>query len=278
MKLSTGLAVGASVAVGAFAAHATPNVSIQHAVVRVTVIPEARSDIAVTVTKVNPRLPLKITRNGENVTIDGELLLRPPNCHSLFGRRVVGVLGVGEVGDADMPAVVIRTPRVVDIGASGAVFGTVGAGDGVDLSNGGCGDWAIADQNGPLKLHVAGSGNVRAGSAAAADVAVSGSGDVTMHVLRGGLSARIAGSGDVKAATVNGPLHARVVGSGDVGVHDGAVSQMDVSVAGSGDVHFGGVAQSLTANVAGSGDVSAGRVTGLVTKHIAGSGGVHAGR
>ncbi|MDB5480170.1 MAG: hypothetical protein JWO83_1223 [Caulobacteraceae bacterium] len=270
-----GVAAMASLAAGA--APAAPSVEIRHAVARVTIVPEARSNVAVFVTRTNARLPLRITREGDRVVVDGGLGWRNINCHNVFGRPAASVSGIGAIGYDDMPQVVVRMPLRATAAAGGAVFGVVGPGAGLDLSNAGCGDWKVADQNGPLRVSIAGSGDVRTGSVAAADVHVSGSADVNMRAARGGLTASVTGSGDITAARVDGPLRVRVGGSGDVRIKDGAVTDMNVSVAGSGDVRFGGVAQSLEANVAGSGDVSAARVTGPVSKHVAGSGDVSVG-
>jgi hypothetical protein len=272
------MGVGALASLAAGAVQADPSVEIRHAVARVTIVPEARSDVAVFVTRTNSRLPLRVTREGDRVVVDGGLGWRNVNCHTFFGRPGASVWGIGVIGYDDMPQVVVRMPLRATAAAGGAVFGAVGPGAGLDLANSGCGDWKVADQNGPLRVSMSGSGDVRAGTVAAADVRISGSSDVYVRAARGGLTAAVIGSGDVNVATVNGPLRVRVGGSGDVKIHDGAVTDMDVSVAGSGDVRFGGVAQSLVANVAGSGDVSAGRVTGLVTKHVAGSGDVSVGR
>ena len=57
----------------------------------------------------------------------------------------------------------------------------------------------------------------------------------------------------------------------------GSVTDLEVAIAGSGDVTFHGVAQTLKATIAGSGDVVVGHVTGAVSKHIAGSGDVRIG-
>lgn len=262
----------------ASAAHAAPDVDIRNAVARVTIIPEARSDVAVTVIQANGRLPLKVTTAGGVTTIDGGLAWRSPNCHAAFGKPSALVWGVGDIAYDDMPQVLIRTPRNVSVGATGAVFGVVGRGDNVSLSNGGCGDWTIADQTGALHLVLSGSGDVRAGSAESADLAMSGSADVALRTVRSGLSAVISGSGDVAAYSVSGALHARIGGSGDIAVHNGDVTDMDVAVSGSGDIKLGGVARTLTAVVSGSGDVTVGRVTGQVIKRVSGSGDVNAGR
>lgn len=93
MRGSFVVALAGLATIGAGAASATPNLEIKQAVARVTIIPEARGDIVVTVTNANSRLPLKITRMG----------------------------------------------------------------------NSGCGDWTVADQTGPLHVHVSGSGDVSVG-------------------------------------------------------------------------------------------------------------------
>jgi hypothetical protein len=242
------------------AASAAPGVEIEHAAARVTVIPEARSDISVTVVHANPRLPLKVTRVGDRVIIDGGLGWRSPNCHQLLGHPSVSIWLMGDFGWDSLPQVVIRTPRGVHVASGGAVFGVINAGDSIDLASSGCGDWSVADQSGPLRVHLSGSGDVHAGSAASADLALSGSSNFTMKSARGGLSA------------------AQIAGSGDIAVHDGTVGDMDVAVSGSGNVHFGGVARSLEARVSGSGDVSVARVTGPVAKHVTGSGDISIGR
>lgn len=272
------IGLGAVVSLAAAGAQAQPGVDIRHAVARVTVIPEARRDVAVFVTRTNGRLPLRVYRDGDTVVVDGGLGWRNINCHGLFGRPSAFVWGIGNISYDDMPQIVVRTPLQARVGAGNAVYGAVGPGAGLDLANSGCGDWTVANQNGPFQVRVSGSGDIRTGTVGSADVRVAGSSDVHMGAVRNGLMASITGSGDVTAARVDGPLHARIGGSGDVRIRGGAVSDMNVSVAGSGDVKFGGVAQSLVANVAGSGDVSAARVTGLVTKHVAGSGDVTVGR
>jgi Putative auto-transporter adhesin, head GIN domain len=278
MRKAFGVGVVVMAAMVAQAAQAAPNIEIRGAIARVTVIPEARSDVAVSVVRANGRLPLRISRNGDQVIVDGGLGWRSINCHTLFGRPGAFAWGIGNVSYDEMPQIVVRTPLQAKVGAGGAVFGSVGPGAGLDLANSGCGDWTVADQNGPLQMRFSGSGDVRTGTVASADVQVSGSSDVHLGTVRNGLVTSISGSGDVTAARVDGLLRARIGGSGDVRIKDGAVTDMNASVAGSGDVRFGGVARTLVANVAGSGDVSAARVTGPVSKHVAGSGDVTVGR
>lgn len=277
MRGYLGLGLSAAAMLLAGGAAAAPNLQIRHAIVRVTLIPEARGDIVVSVVKANQKLPLSITRVGDTVTVDGGLGWRSPNCHGTAGKPSAGALGVGEVRYEDMPQILVRTPRNVSIGSDGAVFGAIAAGESVDLANTGCGDWNLADQAGALRLRVTGSGDVHSASVGSADVQVAGSGDVTLRAVRNGMSASVGGSGNVTADSVSGPLHAHVGGSGDVTVRSGVVTDMVAFVGGSGDVVFKGVAGSLKASVAGSGDVTVARVTGAVTKSVAGSGDVTVG-
>lgn len=276
MNVRLGVAVGAmAVAISGVAAAA--DVEIRNAAARVTVIPEARSDIAVSIYRTHPRLPLRVYHEGDTVRIDGGLGIRSPNCRSIFGRKGVSVWGAGFTPFEAMPQVLIRTPMNVKVKAGGAVFGAIGRADSVELANAGCGDWTVANVSGPADVRVAGSGDVRAGSVGSAEVRISGSSDISFNDVRNGLTSATSGSGDLRAGVVNGPMHVRVAGSGDVIARGGQVTDMVVSVAGSGDVRFGGVAQSLQAAVAGSGDVNVGRVTGTVSKHVAGSGSVTVG-
>jgi hypothetical protein len=260
------------------AATAAPSVEVRHAAARVTVIPEARGDVKVEILRANRRLPLTVSRFGDTTIIDGPLGHHGPSCNTVFGEKSVFVWGVGRVAFKDLPQIVIHVPLSAQIGADGAVFGSVGRGRGLELSNSGCGDWVVADQQGPVKLHTAGSGDIRTGATGPAEIASSGSSDIRLKTVHGGLTTSMAGSGDVVADWVDGPLHARIGGSGDVTVKDGRVSDMDASIAGSGDVKFGGVAGSLQAHIAGSGDIHAAKVTGSVSKQVLGSGDVTFGR
>ncbi|HEY7901230.1 MAG TPA: DUF2807 domain-containing protein [Caulobacteraceae bacterium] len=274
MKSAIIVAMSALAAAGAAQA---AQVDIRHAAARVTVIPEARSDIAVSIVRGNPRLRLNVTQLGDRVIVNGGLGFFGPNCTHRFGVRGVTVWGMGFIPYDQLPQIVVRTPLDAKVSAGGAVYGAVDRSRSLDLSNAGCGDWTVANVAGPADLHMAGSGDVRGGSVGHAEVNISGSADVMLRTVNNGLDSHISGSGDVKVDAVNGPLSAKIAGSGDVVIAAGSVSHMEVGVAGSGDVRFGGTAGSLNADVAGSGDVTVGHVRGPVSKHVAGSGTVTVG-
>jgi Putative auto-transporter adhesin, head GIN domain len=276
MRMSLMLAATAAAALTASAASAAM-VEVKDAVARVTVIPEARSDIKVEIVQANPKLPIQVRTFAGQTIVDGGLRRSIRDCHGSGENVSVRVRGVGDVGFRDMPQIVIHTPRDVELDAGGAVWGTVGRSASVKLGNAGCGDWTVGNTDGVMRVSQAGSGDTRTGSAASAKVRVAGSGDANVGDIRGGLEIDIAGSGDVSAASVAGPLAVSISGSGDVKVAGGKATTMEVHTAGSGNVDFRGTAETLKARIAGSGDVRAKAVSGSVSKTVMGSGGVTIG-
>ena len=257
-------------------------VEIKNAVARVTVIPEARSDVAVTIVKDDARHPLKVrVWPGGQVVVEGGvfggLFGGVTSCSSHAGKPFVRVFGGESYTYEDMPQLVVRTPLDAKVSAGGAVFGEVGRSDSLDLSIGGCGDWVVANVRGRLSVSTSGSGDVRTGTAGEIKVRTAGSGDIYTRAIGGGVDANIAGSSDIKIDQSAGPVKVRISGSGNLGIAGGHASDLDVFIAGSGDVSFRGVADTVTAFVAGSGDVNVDHVTGAVKKSIAGSGDVNIG-
>jgi hypothetical protein len=260
------------------AAEAAPILKIKGAAARVVVVPEARSDITVSILKTNPRLPLHVSRFGDTITVQGDIGRRMHDCQTVLGRRAILVWGRGRIAYEDMPQLIVHTPMDVRISAGDAVFGAVGRSDSLDLANKGCGDWTIANVKGHMRLSEAGSGDARTGAADSAEIMVAGSSDVALRDVRAGLIAVSTGSGGITATSVGGPFNVRIAGSGDVQANAGQVTDLNAQVAGSGDVKFGGVARSLTASIAGSGDVTVAEVTGPVNKRVFGAGEVTVGR
>ena len=277
------LLIGSAALLASAGAASAQTIEIENAVARVTVITEARSDIQVDVVQGSAALPpVKVTRRGDTTFIDGGLRSRDiRGCterSTASGEQItVEVNGVGRIPLQTAPRIVIRAPLSVEVESDGAVWGTVGRTDALELSNAGCGDWTVANVRGELEINVAGSGDVRAGTAGSADIDVAGSGDVSLVSAANGLEIAVAGSGDVRVGSSAGQFEARVAGSGDVIVNGGRADRARVSIAGSGDVRFAGVANSLSAQVAGSGDVRFAQVTGDISRSVVGSGAVIVG-
>ena len=269
---------GLIAAVIAPAVMAAPRLAIRGAAVQVAIVPEARSDIVVTVTKANRALPLRITRFGDTTFIDGALGHRIHGCALIAGALGVRVRGLETVAAADLPRVTIRTPLNVRVSAGDGVNGVIGRSSSLEFENRGCGRWTIANVRGRLSLGQIGSGESRVGQAGSADLNVAGGGAISTRAIHGPLTAVSSGAGAVQVDAVNGPVILRIAGSGSVGVQSGVATQLNVSIAGSGAARFGGEAKSLIASVAGPGYISVARVSGPVSRRIFGAGEIHLGR
>jgi hypothetical protein len=273
-----------------------PEVEIDHAVARVVVIVEDRSDVAVEIEQGASRLPalrVERQRNGD-VRIDGGLSRRVGgismgdrirSCHSGPDNAArpgdgawVEVRDLGRINISDAPLVVVRTPRDVNVNAGGAVYGSVGRGARtLELGSGGCGGWHVANTDGPMSLSIGGSGDIRAGTSGSLEVSIGGSGSVTAGATRN-LEVNIGGSGDVAVASVDGSLDVNIGGSGDVVVRRGSSPDVSINIAGSGDVRFDGTARDVDVSIVGAGDVNIARATGNVSRSIMGGGDINIGR
>jgi hypothetical protein len=291
MKLAIVSAAAIAAALTAVAAPVAakdgPSAKIEHTVARVVVIVEDRADIGVEIEQGSSGLPaVEVRRRGDDVVINGGLrgglfgnnAIR--NCRSGPGEArqpgegaSVEVREVGTVTLANAPLIVIRTPRAVEVEVeSGAVFGAVGRGaSSIELGNGGCGDWTIANTDGELSLSILGSGDMRAGTSGRLEANIMGSGSIGTGAT-GALEANIMGSGDINAARVDGPVEANIMGSGSITVGAGNVGTVEANIPGSGEINIPGTVTSLEANIMGSGDVNVGGVTGAVSHSVMGSG------
>ena len=285
------LAAFAAVALAAAASQAQAadaGVEVRHAAARMVVIPEARANVSVTIQGGDARLPRPVVRTeGRRVIVEGGLERRIGGCggfgvvfssgpHRDKTMRVM-VRGIGPLTLDRLPVITVRVPMNASVAVGDAVWGEAGAADRMDFANAGCGNWTLGDVRERLSIAQSGSGDVRAGSAGSARLALSGSGDVTLDGV-GSLDAAVSGSGDVRVASVEGPLSAGIVGSGDITVQGGRASSVAASVAGSGDFTFRGQAGSVAARIAGSGDITVAHASGAVSKAVAGSGDISIGR
>lgn len=268
------IALGAA-ALASGAAHAA-DIEIRDVVARVVVIPESRGDVKVEFVRTNAALPLKLRTSGGRTIVEGDVKRGPRSCDGEGERAVVRLDGGRAIRYADMPQIVIRAPRDLNLSADGAIYGAVGRTEALELGSAGCGDWTLGNVVGPLRISSAGAGGIRAGSAGDTTLRLAGSGDISVGAVRS-LSVDLAGSGDIDVRSAAGPIDIKVAGSGDVGIDKGEAAAMSVMLAGSGDVSFGGVAGSLNATILGSGDVRAARVTGEVRRRVMGSGSVRVG-
>jgi Putative auto-transporter adhesin, head GIN domain len=123
-------------------------------------------------------------------------------------------------------------------------------------------------------IGLSGSGTIRSGGKFSGlgdmDMALSGSGDITMDVEARATKLRISGSGDITVSGASQSLAVSISGSGDAQAADLVASSCEVQISGSGDasVHVNG---ELEASISGSGDVHY-RGDASVKARISGSG------
>jgi hypothetical protein len=182
-------------------------------------------------------------KEGVTVTADDNLL-------PLIETRVVAE---GHGGHA----LVIDTRRGTSFSTHNNVTVTVDAVQLHAVSLSGSGDLRIESFKTPaLAVDMSGSGDAHLGQIDTQDLAVSvsGSGDVdgAGHAAR--LKIDIAGSGDVKLPLLQADdVKVGIAGSGDADVV--ANHEIDISIAGSGDVVYHGSGTLVSSSVVGSGDV-----------------------
>ena len=283
MRRLIGLLLAAIFMAGAGAA-AADTIAFKNIAARVTIIPEARSDVQVTFLKTNPRLPMKVTKTFVDTTT-----VEPANwvdwfwgprasCSLRDDQPAALVPGVGEVAFDDLPQIVVRVPMEANVVAGGAIYGSAGRSQSLHLMVAGCGDWTVANVRDALWVEYAGSGRLHTGSAGKMTLRIAGASTATTTDVRNGLEIDIAGVGNVHVLQASGPIGVHLAGSGGVHIDDGRATTMAVHIAGSGSVDFGGVADTLDANIAGSGEIRAAKVLGAVNKFIAGTGTVDTGQ
>ena len=270
LAIASAAAIAAALAAaGPVAAKDGPSAKIEHAVARVVVIVEDRADIGVEIEQGTSGLPaVQVRRRGNDVLIDGGLhgglfgnnSIRncqsgPDDARQPGEGASVEVRRVGTVRLTDAPLIVIRTPRDVEVGTeSGAVFGAVGRGAAsIELANGGCGDWTVANTDGVMSLSTMASGDMRAGTSGRLEANVMGSGSITAGAT-GGLEANVMGSGDIDVVRVDGPVEANVMGSGDINI-PGTVTSIEANIMGSGDINVAGATGAVSHSIMGSGRI-----------------------
>lgn len=276
MRHSIILLAAAAATLSASAAEAA-TVEIRDAAARVTVVPQDRPDIKVEVVRPNAELPLTVRVEGDRTIVDGDLSHRIRDCNGMGENARINVRGVGRVPYAELPQVVIYTPKAVDVDANGAVVGAIGRSASLRLENSGCANWTVADVEGLADLHQSGAGNVKMGSAGRLAVHLSGAANVEAVSVRDGLDARVSGAGNVHLKSVGGPVDARLSGVGQVKIDAGRASLVRASVSGIGGVQFDGEAQDLDASISGLGGIRVREVTGSIRKSVSGGGSIRVG-
>jgi hypothetical protein len=241
-----------------------PRVRIAVAAARVQVIPEARADVAVEVRPAAAAAPIKVSRQGLDLIVDDGAV---PQHKPLFG-RAPSPCQDGRVTTADgpkppaaLPLIVLRTPRRVDLHATGALFGDIGPADSVLLVNTGCGSWTVADAE-TLRLAQVGEGRIGAGQARTLIARVDGPGGVDARRVLQKLDVFLLGPGRVHVGRADGRLDAEIWGAGRLEVDQGRAGRANLFKHGAGEIVLKGEAATLNAETFGKGSIRIGVVSG----------------
>ena len=239
------------------------SVEIKDAAAQLTVIPEDRANIDVSITA-GARLAAPQARmTADGLVIDGGLRNRFRGCtNTLGGRTQVRVSGIGNVARDDLPRITLRVPRQLNLSAAGAIYTNVGASAGGVVTVGGCGDTTIGATSGGLDVTLNGSGDVdvsRVGGTLAA--VLNGSGSLEVERADAEAALRLNGSGDLQVGQIGGPVNAQLTGSGSLRT-GAAGGSARLALNGSGNVYAGAIAGTLDADLRGSGSMRVASVNG----------------
>ena len=238
----------------------------------VTITPEDRQDVSIEITNPGHAPMPTVVRDGEDIVVDGHLANRV-DCDEADG---ADLRGYSRVSLADLPQIVVHTPRTLHVDYDGAGLAEIGPSQSLHLEVSGCGGANAADVAEALEVDVRGSGRVQAGAAHSLNADVMGSGGLTTGAIADGAYVSVFGSGSVTVASVTGTLKSGSHGSGDVTVSAGTITNAEFDLFGSGGATVTAPIQRLKASIHGSGDVEVHGAVGDVDASIFGSGSVHA--
>ena len=152
------------------------------------------------------------------------------------------------------------------------------AGMAIDIKNAGSTNYVIGAV-GALRARLAGSGYLTAVSATDLDIRIAGSSNVNLGQTNGPAKVKLAGSGDLRIGNTEMPsFKIDVRGSGKVTIDNGRIGTLTAAVAGSGTLKIMATVEDATLSTVGSGDIEVAKVTGTLASSKAGSGTIRAGR
>lgn len=254
-------------------------VQLREVVAYVRVRPENRADVSYAIINTGPLPAPRLRMSGRRLIVDGGVRRQIRDCDvegaSGFSVRTQRF---GTLHGAQIPTIELRVPQSAVVTASGAVRLRMAPAQTAVVRLDGCGDGDIERVAETAEISVSGSSDLRVFDVGELEAAVAGSGDLSVGVVRDGLTVSLAGSGEFVAARVDGETSVALQGTGDVLIRDGRATTLSVAIAGSGDVTHNGTAQSLDAAIFGSGDVHVRRVEGETSRSVFGSGEVIIGR
>lgn len=276
MGLMSGLVIATASPANALMA---TELELRNMAARVVIVPDSgRSDIDLKVAYGSASVPkIMVRTSGDSLIADGGLKAKTIRCvNGRDGEVTFSGMSSTKVPVKDLPVIYVKMPPDVVISSNGGVYGEMGMAQRLDLSVAGCGTWHAGHVTETADISIGGSGDVTIGDARSASIAIGGSGTVRTGNLSK-LEAAIGGNGDITVLRLNGPGEVAIAGSGNVKIVDGAAPKLELNIAGSGKLHYGGVVKDVDISIVGSGNVYLRKVTGNIQRSVMGSGNISLG-
>ena len=240
----------AALAVAMAGQSAAAELVLDDAVARVVVIPEARADIQVEVAPGRNGAPaVRVSRSGDTVTVSGGSRIKMCNFDQ-DGESWLMLKGGDRIEMDDIASVTVRAPRDVRIsGGGGAILGSIGRSQTLNIEQSGCANWTAADVAGPLTAEMSAGANLRAGSTPSARLSADSGGAVRV-VRADRLEATATAGGAVKAVSA-GVVEATATGGGVVSIDGGSSRSLTGTATGGAHIRHKGQVGELEANASG---------------------------
>ncbi len=251
--------------------YAADSLELEEIAARLTVIPESRNDIALTIMPSGLLPQPDIQHQGNHLLISGGLQLSRYPCLKRYGGQgAVSVPRYGDIPLQDLPEIIARVPYSIDLSVHGLVLAEIGPSSGGMLENHGCGDVYIEDASGPLDVALYGYGDIDVGQVDGPITAeLFGFGEMRLDSARAA-RLELIGMGNLIGGEFAESVVARLQGEGDMRLeHLGNGAELKSS--GTGEMSLGTISGSVKLEAESSAPVSIGTVNGPLMDIEAGS-------
>ncbi|CAN5192136.1 hypothetical protein BH11PSE2_BH11PSE2_16570 [soil metagenome] len=233
-----------------------PTLTIEADSAEVSIILEARDDIAIGFQDPALAKRFKVGPSGRDVTLTrGEAGKAKAKCEP-------------DGGQASSPSasapIVIRAPLDLTIRSSGDVSGDISAARNLMLTVAGCGHWKLAGAEKRLWLASSSPAQITAQSGGDVRVHLDGKGAVSIAKISKTLDASLKGAGQVAVRQVIGVIDAEVWGPGRVDVKEGYTGKANLFLKGAGSITDMAATGGLNADAHGGGKITVGDVHGVM--------------
>jgi len=148
----------------------------------------------------------------------------------------------------------------------------------IDIDAALAGSYKIGAVGGPLKVKLAGAGEIHAELLSSLDLDSAGVVDIKVDRLDGPATATLRGGGSMTIGDGRmTSLHVDTHGAGEISVKAGEIGTLDLSLSGAGDAGIHARVQDATLKIFGIGNIEVKHVTGTVHREVHGLGNIDVG-